>query len=492
MNRSPARTSKSAPAVAAAILCALSLAPAAVSAAEALAAGVKVAPPLGGVPRPLKLPPIRDSKLPNGLLLRVVEDHRFPLVTMRLVLPFGTTADPAGAPGLCEATADLLQEGTVTRTSRQIADELASIGGSIDASSGPDTVTLSGSALSEFTPRLAALLADEAMHPSFPEAEVALRRANMKQELAQNRAQPSWLARERFAREIYGRSPYAITSATDASIGRLDRAAIAAFHHRMFTPASAVLVVVGDVDAAAVARTIGGSLAGWVGEASSKPPSPVQPEASVRRIVLVDRPGSVQSDVVVGGLGIRRTDPLYFPALMMDGVIGGGTASRLFLVLREEKGYTYDAHSEFRTRLLAGDWSAVTEVRTEVTKPAIEEMIRQLDRVRAEDVGEAELASAKSFAIGLFTLQVERAATLAGLLAEQTIYDLPPGELETYVSKISAVTPADVRRAAASLCDTSKGAIVVVGDASKVRSDLGTFGSLAVYDSEGKPQPAAP
>jgi zinc protease len=487
MNRSPARTSKSAPAVAAAILCALFFAQAAVP-----AAGGKVAPPPGGVPRPLNLPPIRDSKLPNGLLLRVVEDHRFPLVTMRLVLPFGTTADPADAPGLCEATAALLQEGTATRTSRQIADELASIGGSLEASSGPDTVTLSGSALSEFTPRLAALLADEAMHPSFPEAEVALRRANMKQELAQNRAQPSWLARERFAREIYGRSPYAISSATDTSIDRLDRASIAAFHHRMFAPAAAVLVVVGDVDAAAVSRTIGGSLAGWVGEASSKPSSAAPPEASDRRIVLVDRPGSVQSDIVVGGLGIRRTDPLYFPALMMDGVVGGGTASRLFLVLREEKGYTYDAHSELRTRLLAGDWSAVTEVRTEVTKPAIEEIIRQLDRVRAEKVGEAELASAKSFAIGLFTLQVERASTLAGLLAEQKIYDLPAGELETYVSKISAVTPDDVRRAAASLCDTSKGAIVVVGDGSKVRNDLGAFGSLAVYDAEGVPQPAAP
>jgi len=439
----------------------------------------------------VKLPTIHDTTLANGLLVRVVEDHRLPLVNLALVLPFGTTSDPAGLPGLCQVTADLLEEGTTTRTSRQIADELASIGGALTANADADSVTVAGSALSEFLPRLVALLADEVMTPSFPEAEVSLRKTNMKQELAQNRAQPAWLARQRFAHEVYGPSPYANTAPTDASIAALGRSAIAEFHRRMFVPASAILVVVGDVDPAAAVKEISAKLGSWAGTPRAPVDAPAPPAPSRRRVLLVDRPGSVQSNIVVGTLGIRSKDPLYFPALMLDGVIGAGTASRLFQVLREEKGFTYDAHSEFRTRLNSGDWCAVTEVRTEVTKPALEELLRQVERLRAETVGAAELTAAKSLATGIFTLQLERPAALAGLLAEQRFFGLPADELETYVAKIGAVTPEQVRDAANGLCDTFRSAIVVVGDGAKVRADLESFGQVSVYDAEGNPKAAA-
>ncbi|MBI3447995.1 MAG: insulinase family protein [Acidobacteria bacterium] len=470
--------------IAAALLAAMPLSLAATPAPKAPA-------PLSGSPRPVKLPKIHDTMLPNGLLVRVVEDHRLPLVNMTLVLPFGTTSDPAGLPGICQVTADLLEEGTTSRTSRQIADELAAIGGSLTASAGPDSVTVSGSVLSEFVPRLASLLADEILNPSFPQAEVALRKANMKQELAQNRAQPAWLARQRFAGAVYGSSPYARTSPTDASIDAMERGAIAEFHRKMFVPGAAILVVVGDVEEAAALAEITAKLGSWKGGSVAAPRFPDPPAASARRILLVDRPGSVQSDIVVGTLGIRRTDPLYFPALMLDGVVGAGTASRLFLVLREEKGFTYDAHSEFRTRLRSGDWCAVTEVRTDVTKPALAEILKQLDRVRNETVDPSELTAAKTLATGIFTLQLERPAALSGLLAEQRFFGLPADELETYVAKIGAVTPEQVRDAAKSLCDTSRSAIVVVGDGEKVRAELESFGPVAVFDAEGNPKAAA-
>src|SRR6266850_778257 len=227
--------------------------------------------PLGGSPRPLKLPQVQDTALPNGLQVRVVEDHRFPLVTMKLAFRFGTTADPGDLPGLCESTAELLREGTAKMKSREIADELAAIGGSLDSESGPDTVSLTGSSLSEFADRLATLMAETTTHPSFPDSEVALRKENLKQELAQNRAQPSWLSRERFQREIYGTSPYAVISPTDASIEKLDRSKIADFHHRMFVPGSAVLVVVGDVDRAAMLSEVTAAFGSWSGQAAPAP-----------------------------------------------------------------------------------------------------------------------------------------------------------------------------------------------------------------------------
>src|SRR5262249_43542433 len=145
-------------------------------------------------------------------------------------------------------------------------------------------------------------------------------------------------------------------------------ARIADFHHRMFVPGSAVLVVAGDVDRKAAARDVKAAFGSWSGKAEAPRSFPAPPPRSARRVYLVDRPGSVQSDLRVGSLGIPRKDPLYYPALMLDGVIGAGAASRLFLIVREEKGYTYDAHSEYSTLRTAGDWSAVTEVRTEVTR----------------------------------------------------------------------------------------------------------------------------
>jgi len=441
--------------------------------------------PLGGSPRPLKLPSISDTKLPNGLLVRIVEDHRFPLVNIRLAFPFGTTSDPADLPGLAASTASLLDEGTAGRSSSQIANELASIGGGLSAAATVDSVIVFGSSLSEFVPRLVALMADTSLHPSFPESEVALRKENLSQELAQNRAQPSWLARERFAKEIYGSSPYAVVSATEASIAKLTRESIASFHKRMFVPAGAVLVVVGDVKAEAALKEIASAFGSWKGEAVARPAFPDPPARTARGILLVDRPGSVQSDITVGTLGIRRKDPLYFPALMLDGIVGGGAASRLFLIVREEKGYAYDAHSELRSRQTSGDWAAVTQVRTEVTKPALEEVLRQLERMKTETVSEAELTAQKNYAVGIFTLQVERAQTLAGLLADQKIFDLPADDLETYVAKINAVTPDDVRKVAARFCDTSRAAIVVVGDATKIRGDLAPMGPLSVFDTEG-------
>ncbi len=454
-------------------------------------APAKGGPPLGGAPRALKLPPIHDVALPNGLQVRVVEDHRFPLVTTRLAFRFGTSADPAGSPGLCAATSSLLKEGTLRRTSREIADELASIGGLLEDESGRDVVALSGSALSEFAPRLLALLAEVVTDPSFPESELALRMANLKQELALNRSQPSWLAQERFAREVYGAHPYAVISPTADSIEALTRDGISGFHKKMFVPGAAVLVVIGDVDAAGVVREVTARFGGWKGETAAAPPAPAPPSRAERSVYLVDRPGSVQSDVRVGGLAIKRTDPLYLPAVLMDQVLGGGASSRLFLIVREEKGYAYDAHSELAARLSAGDWSAVTQVRTEVTKPALEEVIQQMERLRGETVPEKELQDAKNYLTGIFTLQVERPGFLAQLLAEQKIYGLPADELETYVARLNAVTAPDVRRAAQRLCDASRAVLVVVGDGAKIRTDLATFGPVSTFDIEGKPAPAA-
>lgn len=484
MHAIPGRPARALAATALAVALAAAAAPAPADAAAAQ-------PPLGGSPRPLKLPAVADATLPNGMVVRIVEDHRFPLVTARLAFRFGTAADPADLPGLAAATTELLREGTARMTSRQIAEELAAIGGQMSAEAGSDALAVEGSALSEFLPRLAALLADVVQAPTFPESEVALRKQNMKQELMLNRSQPAWLALERFSKEVYGPHPYAVVGATTASIEALSREAIAAFHKERFHPAAAVLVVVGDVRKDDALGEIRARFGGWKGSPPARPSHPSPPARASRKVLLVDRPGSVQSDLRIGGLAPRRADEGYFAALVLDQILGGGAASRMFLTIREQKGLAYDAHSELSARLLTGDWAAVTQVRTEMTKAALEEVLAQMDRLRSEKVSEKELQDAKNYIVGVFTLRLERPGFFADLLADQIVFGLPADALETYVSRVLAVTPDEVQRAAAALLDTSRAVVVVVGDGAKVREAVSGFGPVVAYDTEGRALQAA-
>jgi zinc protease len=431
-------------------------------------------PATPGLP-PYKLPPVFETRLANGLTVLLVEDRRFPLVTLRLGFPSGSKFDPAELRGLSETTAALLTEGTVKRTARQIAEEATEIGGMLHADSSADVLVLAASALAEHFERLLELTADVARNSSFPEDEVALRKQNRKQELAAQRSDAGYLADEKFAEVVYGLHPYARQEPTPESIDRLDRGALADFRDRHLTPGDAVLVVLGALPPRErMLDAIAARFGDWARQDAVPSPSADFP-APARTVTLVDRPGSVQADIRIGRLAVTRTDPDYFPLVVANTILGGGASSRLFANVREKMGYAYDVHSAASPLRDAGTFSVVTQVRNEVVEPAIAALVAEMKQMAAAGVSPDEVATAANYLSGVFVIRLETQDGVASQLTAVRLLGLPLDYLEQYTARIQAVTAEQVRAAAARYIEADCASIVVVGDGAQISKQLETF-----------------
>jgi zinc protease len=427
-----------------------------------------------------KLPPIAESKLPNGLGVVLVEDARFPLVTLRLTFQAGSKFDPANAPGLAEAVATLLDEGTKTRTSRQISDEIDGIGGSIESGAGADSLSVSASALSENLPRLLALAADVAMNSTFPQNEIDLYKQNRLQNLRQQHSEPGFLAEEKMASVVYGATPYGHIAPTEASIAALDGKALAGFRDTYLAPNNGTLLLIGKLPAKdEVLKLIAQQFGAW-----KEKPLPAAPKMDFpspkRQIVLVDRPGSVQADIHVGRLSPTRLSPDFFPLWVGNSLLGGGTNSRMFKDIREKEGFAYDAHSQYDTHRDSSDFQAVTQVRNEVLEPALKAVIDELDRMASAPVPADELNGVKNYMSGQYLLRLETQEGVIGQLTTIKALGLPDSYLETYVTRVRSVDPQQIEAAAKKYMAPADSAIVVVGDAAKIGDILKKFGAVTV------------
>src|ERR1041384_3217127 len=322
-------------------------------------------PPLQ--PRPILIPTPRETTLANGLTLVVVEDSRLPLISYRLAFRVGGAFDPPDLPGLTDLLAGLMPEGTESKTSREIADEVARMGASLSAGANSDYTIVAASALAPFNDPVLALLAEVTLEPSFPENEVALAKQNTKESLRQQRAQPSFLASEMVSRVMFGDHPYSIVAPTPESIDRTSRDEFVEFHRNKLVPNNAVLIVVGDVRYDEILKQAESLFSTWNRGEDIVANFPAPPVRTSRTAYLVDRPGSAQSNIVIANSGITRTSPGYFPLLLLPTVLGANASSRLFMNLREDKGYTYGAYSTLDARRSAGTFRSTAEVRTPVT-----------------------------------------------------------------------------------------------------------------------------
>lgn len=441
-------------------------------------------PPLA--PRPLNIPILDEAVLSNGLRVVIVESNRLPLVSYRLALRTGDAHDPADLPGLMDTLTAMLNEGTESRTSRQIADEVARLGATLTAGANSDYTTVAASALSQYSDQILDLLADVVLRPSFPENELELIRQNSLQNLIAQRAQPSFLANERMARVIFGQHPYAVISPTPESIAAMTREQLMGFHRSMFIPNHAVLVIVGDIKRDEVIRRIADLFGDWKEGQAPDAQFIAPPERTAREVHLVDRRGSAQSNIVIANPAITRTSPDYFPMLVMHTVLGANASSRLFMNLREEKGYTYGAYTNLDARRNAGSFRATAEVRTPVTGASLEEFFYELNRIRAEAVSEKELDDAKSYLTGVFPIRLETQEGLIDQLVQIKMFDLPEDYLQTYRHQVSAITREDVQRVAQQYIMPDKVAIVIVGDAAAITDQIkGYAETVALYDSAG-------
>jgi zinc protease len=445
-------------------------------------------PPLA--PRPLNLPEQLETTLANGLGLVVVEDKRLPLISFRLAFRAGDANDPESRPGLSDMMAHLLTEGTATRNSRQIAEEVERFGATLAVGSSSDFTTVAASSLSVYADEILALLADVTLNATFPQSEIDLARENTKQLLIQQRAQPNFLASERLSQVMFGKHPYARVSPTPEMLDVMTRDDLSRFRETTYIPNNAVLMVVGDVERDTIIARIEQLFGGWQPGTQPDTNFPEPPERSARTIYVVDRPGSAQSNIVIANEGITRTNADYFPMLLMHTILGANASSRLFMNLREEKGYTYGAYSNVDARRLAGTFRATAEVRTPVTGASLHEFFYELNRIRDEAVSAEELKNAKAYLTGVFPIRIETQDGLIDQLVSIRMYELPPDYLKTYRDQINAVTAEDIQRVARKYVMPDRAAVVIVGDAAAIGAQVKPYSdSIELYDTEGNRKP---
>lgn len=444
-------------------------------------------PPPPGAARPLNLPKITEKKLANGLTVVLAPLPNVPKITAILTFRSATTAsDRQDHPGIAQIAAAVANEGTDTRTSKQIKEELRSIGGSLNLGSDADSTTMNATSLSEFSARLFDLMSDVAQHPSFPDTEVKLAQENTIQQIRAGRADPGFLVNERFQKAVFGDHPYSFVVPDEKSINALTRADLRAFVTKVYLPNASHLIVVGDIDVDKTFAEIEKAFGGWKSGPAPPDENPPVPKREKRQIYFVDRPGSVQSAIYVGNVSIPRKDKDYFAIRTADTIFGGSFYSRLTRNIREAKGYTYSPFSSADTRAKTGSILTGAFVRNEVTGPTLLEIFYELDRMRVLPVTDEELSAAKEYSTGNFSVELASQQGLAGRINTVYTYDLDSNFINDFRPKIEALTVADIQKAAAKYFDTYRAAIVIVGDWEKVKEQVVPFGDVTIYDAEGK------
>jgi len=435
---------------------------------------------------PFSIPVFQKATLDNGLRVILLRNNALPLINIRLVSHFGEVNDAPDRHGLIGSMAALMTEGAGNLTSKQIAEKVESLGASIGSSSSADSMGVSMSCLSHHIEDVLAVFSDVVLRPSFPEQEVGLFKANTLEGLKYQRAQPSFLADERFSREVYGDHPYSCVSSSPEFVASLDRNEIADAHG-VLGVANCTLVVVGDFELSPIMSLLNRYLGGLPGGSSERGDLPRIPERRSRKLILVDRPGSAQSNIVLGHQALPRLHPDFFPIAVMNQILGAGASSRLFMNLREEKGFTYGAYSKFSMRRFGGDFEASAEVRTEVTRASLEEFFSETERIGREDVSDQELSDAKSYLTGVFPLRLETQEGLTNAVLQQVVFGLDENYLQDYRGSIESVSVDDVRRVAKQWIQPTAFAIVVVGDASTLQEQLsGIADDVEVFNTDGQ------
>jgi zinc protease len=430
----------------------------------------KEAPPAPGIPKDFRVPPRRTFTLSNGMKVTLVRYGVVPKVAVNLRLATGGIDESADEIQLAGITADMLVEGTTTRTAADISRLAAEMGGSLTAGAGDDQVNVGGEVLSESAERYIALLADVVLHPRFAEADVERLRANRIRDNAIALSSPGQITRQKFRQMIFGDHPYGRVFAPEAMLQGYTADRVRAFHATNYGARRAHLYVSGVFDASKVERAVRAAFSGWVpGELPTvRPPTPV----NHRQLELIDRPDAVQSSLRVGLPVADPTSSDWIRLNVADALLGGAFGSRITSNIREDKGYTYSPFSFVADWPGTGVWLEVADVTTSVTGPSLKEIFYEVDRLRNEPAPEQELTGIKNNMVGLFTIQNSSRGGLIGRLQFVDEYGLGDAYLSGYVKNVMAVTPAQVQEIAQKYFDPARMTITVVGDKKVVEPQL--------------------
>ncbi len=454
-------------------------------------------PKPGPEPR-LVLPKVERHRLSNGLEVLLVRHSELPVVNMNLVIKSGAASDPENLPGAASLTADMLDEGTKTRNALDISNTLAGIGARLSVGAGWDSTNADLLTLTRHLDRALEVYADVILNPAFPEIDLKRLRASRLAALQQQRDNADAIAGIVYSSILYGnKHPYGRPlSGNEASLMAIAETDVRRFYETYYRPNNAALIVAGDVTAATLLPKLERAFAAWKpGKVPAADISQTPPARERAGIYLVDKPGAAQSVIQIGQVGVARSSPDYFPLLVLNSMLGGQFVSRINLNLRENKGYTYGARSNFDYRLGAGPFTASGGVFTNVTKESISEFLKELRGIRGEiPVTASELEYAKQGILRGFPRGFETPDQIAGRLSALALYNLPDDYYNNYSARVRAVTLADITRVANRYLTPERMAILVVGDRKAVEPGLRSLGigdSITLLDAEGRPVTAA-
>lgn len=443
--------------------------------------GAQVAWPTENPPRPLpahdvQFPPYEIRTLDNGLQVVAVLHHEQPIVSMRMIVRAGAALDPKGKAGLADLTASLLDQGTTTRTANEMNDLIDFIGGEMGAGAGTDLTFVSVVVMKDSFELGLNLLSDMARHPAFAAEEIERKRRQTLSTLQVNFEDPGFIADSVFDRLVYGFHPYGLPQGgTPDSIASITRDDLLAFHRANFAPNNAILAIVGDVTAEEAFDGIKKIFGDWERRAVARPEFIAPPEPT-RRVIVVNKPDAVQTEVRVGQLGVKRNTVDYMPLNMTIRILGGEGANRLHQVLRAERSLTYGAKADMDTLLESGDFEASTNTRSEATGEVLRLIVDEFWRLQRERVSERELSGAKAYMSGSFPLTIETPDAIATQVLNVLFYGLPVDQLQTFRSRVNAVRPDDIERAARTYLKPDRLSVVLVGNASAFVSQLRGLG----------------
>jgi len=443
-------------------------------------------PPAPGEPKDVSLPPVEITQLDNGLQVNTIVANELPVVYATLVVSSGAESDPPKLPGLAGLVASMLKEGTTKRTSARLAEDVEFFGADLWASSDEENTYVGIRALAGQFDVAISILAEVASEPAFKADELAKLKKRELDRLALAEREPGYIARRTFYEKLYGDHPYAAVDTTQAAVRKVTRQDMVRWHRKYFVSKNAFLVVAGDISPEQVVAAAKKDFAKWKPGRRAIPSYGNMPAREARGIVVVDRPGSVQSVIYIGNLALPRANRVWIPLMVANQVLGGSAASRLFMDLREKRSLTYGAYSTVAERVQTGPFIAYASVRTDVTNEAIGAFFEHLDVIVKEQPSVDELANAKRYLSDSFPLRVDTPGKLADLVVELRTFELPDDYWDRYRKAIRATSGSEALYAAREYIKPGKALVVIVGQAADFAESLRQFGPVTVISPDGE------
>jgi zinc protease len=451
---------------------------------------VKRPPPAGPI-SVTNYPDVAEQRLHNGMRVLTVEDTRFPIVSVQLAFPVGRVNNPDDNLALLQLAVEAVREGTETRTAREIADELDYWAVNYSSELFMESTVHSLVLLERHLERGLELMSDMLLHPVFPEEELEKIRVRWASQLTAQRSQPEFLTGERMYLAWYGGHPYSKNQIPIAHLPDATGERVREAHHENFGSGDALLAFAGPVSPARSLALAEQFFGNWSSRCAIRSVSPPEPASPRIRIKLVDRPNSVQSRLLLGARALPVADPDIVPIRVMNQILGGGASARLFLKLREEKGYTYGAYSRLKTYQRDGLLLAGAGLRSDVTREAIQEVFGEFQRLGADPPAEEELARGQSEMIGAFVRQLERPGAVAGMELRRRLSGLPTDYYRKFPESVSKVTPAQVQQLAGRFLCPEATVAAVAGDRKSLEQQLQGLGELELFNIRGDRLPGS-